>query len=153
MRRSIILSVFIITVALVQFAHGAAPEGTAKATVDAVKAAGRATDQAYLKKDVATLKQYLADEYVGSWPDGSTTDKKQELSDLESGKYKMESVEYKEEKITLYGNMAVAFVLAHVKEEFDGKKTEGDFRNTGVMILRDGRWQTVAVHASKVGKN
>jgi ketosteroid isomerase-like protein len=74
-------------------------------------------------------------------------------ADLKSGKMKFESVRADELRVRVFGDAAIAFGLVTEKSKYDDKDNSGQFRFTDVFIKRDGRWQAVCTHLTRVAKH
>ena len=53
-------------------------------------------------------------------------------------------------KVRVYGDTAIVFGLETEKSTIHGKDMSGQHRFTDVFVKRDGRWQAVASHLSRV---
>ena len=107
---------------------------------------------ALLKRDVATLDRILADDFTFGDPDGMSVTKDQVLGSVESGAYALTSSKVDTLKVRVYGNTAVTTGLSTEKSQFMGSDTSGQYLFTDTWIKRDGRWQCVATHSSKVAQ-
>ncbi len=112
---------------------------------------------AFLKHDPATVARIIADEYVGIDGRGIVTNKAQEIEEAESPKpgapappFDVLDESVTDMKVRLYGNVAVVNgrVIQKIKNK-DGEK-EIQFRRTTVWVKRDGRWQCVSFHGSRI---
>ena len=107
---------------------------------------------AMLKRNLATLDRILADDFTFGTPDGLSMTKDQSLGYLESGAYAVTSMRYDTLKVRVYGSTAVTSGLSTEKSQFMGSDTSGQYLFTDTWIKRDGRWQCVATHSSKVAQ-
>jgi ketosteroid isomerase-like protein len=112
---------------------------------------------AYLKHDTATVDRILADEYVGIDGRGIITNKAQEIEEAEAPKpgdpvppFTVLDETVTDMKVRLYGNVAV--VNGRVIEKIRTKDREGEiqYRRTTVWVKRQGRWQCVSFHGSRI---
>ena len=78
------------------------------------------------------------------------TSKSDEVDSLESGDIKFESIEMSDVKVHDLGNVAV--VMGKLIERVRYKTTDlsGTYRFTDVWAKRNGRWQIVAGHDSRI---
>jgi len=106
--------------------------------------------EAYLKKDIALLDRILADDYMQTDSEGNFITKAQDLADLKSGAYVETSGVQENVKARVYGDAAVVTGRSTVKAQYKGKDASGQFQWTDTFIKRDGRWQCVASHISKI---
>jgi ketosteroid isomerase-like protein len=106
--------------------------------------------EANMAGDLATLERILADDYVQVGPFGAA-DKKQAISDLRSGKYKVTSMTPpRDMKIRFFGDVAVVTGAGEEKSTYQGKDTSGTWVWTDVWVRRKGKWQAVASQATPV---
>jgi len=104
---------------------------------------------AIVKKDVAALDRFLADDFNGTSPTAHTFPKLTAIEDLKSGKYAVAAMDLDEISVNVYGNTAVSFTSQQEKSKYAGKDTSGHYHFTDVWIKKDGRWQVVASHGSR----
>ena len=112
---------------------------------------------AYLKHDTMTVKRILADEYVGIDGRGIITNKAQEIEEAAAPKpgapvppFVVLDESVTDMKVRVYGNVAV--VNGRVIEKIRTKDQEGEiqYRRTTVWVKRQGRWQCVSFHGSRI---
>jgi len=106
--------------------------------------------EAAIKGDVSALKQLYADEFLATYPDGSTTNKSQEIENYASGDFRLVSYKFEDMKVHVYGEVAVVTCLNTIKATFKDKDISGIYRGMDVFVKRDGRWQCVATQAAAV---
>lgn len=110
----------------------------------------RALIQAYPKQKAAVLDRILADDLTVTNPDGSSGDKAGEIGSLRSGKLKLESVTNDDMKVRVYGKTAVVTGRATIIGQIDGREINNQNRYTSVFVRRQGRWQVIALHITRV---
>ena len=143
---------FVVLVAVFLFAVGlsaqtpAQPKSVEQELIEIEKGWG----EAYLKKDVALLDRILADDYMQTDSEGNFITRAQDLADLKSGAYVETSGVQDNVKVRVYGDAAVVTGRSTVKAQYKGKDASGQFQWTDTFIRRDGRWQCVASHISKI---
>jgi hypothetical protein len=93
--------------------------------------------------DVAANQRIVADDYLGTEPDGRRITKADVLAEVKAGDA-LESNRLNEDdvKIRFYGNVAVVNGSESWKRKPDGKT--GRFIWTDVFVNRNGKWQVVA---------
>ena len=96
-----------------------------------------------VKKDLAALREMLADDLVYTHSNGLTENKEQYLAGLASGKSVYHAVEPEETQVRLYGNMAILNGIAKVDIELNGQKTTLRLKYTDAYVKRNGKWQFV----------
>ncbi len=105
---------------------------------------------AWLKADMAFLDRILSDEYIETDFEGVMRNKKQALDTLKSGESVLTSFVTDDMKVKVYGTTAVVTGRNTSKLSFKGKDVSGVYRWTDTWVKKDGRWQCVASHSSKV---
>lgn len=110
------------------------------------------TDWVQAMKDgnTARLNEILADDWVGINDDGSKATKQNHVSDVKSGKLKMESFEMGPMEVKALGNVAVVQGSDTEKSTYDGKDYSGKYVWTDVYVKRGGKWQAVRSQIAKV---
>ena len=105
---------------------------------------------ALVKGDVAFSEAILADDYVGTLPEGRRITKAQDLDELRSGVFKSESMGVDGIKGRVLGDTAIVTLDQSEKSQFQGKDISGRTMWTDVYMKRNGKWQIVANHGSRV---
>jgi ketosteroid isomerase-like protein len=103
---------------------------------------------AFRRKDIKALDSLMANDIIITYGNGKMANKKQELASFETG---IESSSLDDFKVKLHGDVAVVmFRLTAKGPKFD--MTNNQFRYTDVFVKRDGRWQCVVSHNTRVEK-
>ena len=163
------LPMLLITAACGGAGDGAATEGrTDTARQAAVRATGLDTAQArqavlrleeelfqsYARGDTAPAARILAEDYMGLTGDGHRETKAQALANLRRDRTNaaatMDSLQVDSTTVRVYGAAAVAQASGTFRVRDGRQSATVGFRNTDVFVWRDGRWQIVATHLSKV---
>jgi hypothetical protein len=108
---------------------------------------------ALVKGDVAFTEGLLEDDYVGTMSDGRRITKAQNLDNLRSGAFKSESMVVDGIKVRVLGDTAVVTLDQSEKSQFEGKDISGRSMWTDIFMRRDGKWQIVANHGSRVDES
>jgi ketosteroid isomerase-like protein len=111
----------------------------------------RAWNEAFYRKDVAFIDSILADEFIATYEDGSRGDKAKELALTAAFDQQVESAIQDDFTVKVYGNTAVVWFTLRLVGIRQGQRAEVAFRYTDVFVLRDGRWQCVSVHSTRIG--
>lgn len=106
--------------------------------------------QAYVRGDIAFLREYMAESYVGTFPDGSVHSKHGELEALASGRIAIEEMAPEEMRVQLYADTAVLTGRSRVRANVGQARVEGALRFTDVWIRTDGGWRAAASHVTRV---
>jgi ketosteroid isomerase-like protein len=144
MRKAILLAVLTLSAACGRRSQPADVENTLKQLeTDWQKAEARF--------DADTVDRIMADEWVGTEPDGTRHRKNEELSDLREHKGSMTSFTLDPIVVTVFGDTAIVRA-GGTQQGFapDGEDASGIYVWTNVYIRRNGSWKVVASHTSKV---
>ena len=108
--------------------------------------------QAFIHKDLSFLKRIWADDFSYIRFDGIVYDKKTALAHIADYTDTYTIAANTAFNVRVYGaNFAVATGTDHFTgTDKDGKAFSNKGRFTNVWVRRDGRWQVVAGHASKL---
>jgi len=104
---------------------------------DEVTRLNRRWMESYVRRDTAFLEQYLADDYVSTYPDGTVLDKRGEIESLKSGDIALTEMTPSEMNVRTYGGAAVITGRSTIKANVKGKKVSGEYRFTDVWIKQD----------------
>ena len=102
------------------------------------------------------LKRILADDFFLVTPDGNVIDKEDWIAliekDIKEKTNTFTSIEHPVFNVRVYGkNFAVANGVAHtVGKDKDGKSFSRKGRGTAVWVRKNGTWQVVAGHSSRL---
>ena len=112
---------------------------------------------AFLKHDTATVARILADEFVGIDGRGIISNKAQEIDEAQAPKpgapappFLILDESVVDMKVRVYGNAAVVNGRVIEKIRTQAKETEIQYRRTTVWVNRQGRWQCVSFHGSRI---
>lgn len=118
-----------------------------------VRALERAWLDAYEQLDSTAMKRIVADDFLITFPDGSTQTKARILADLEASRARPSGTRFRTERVSsrAYGNDVVVLTGVVVTISTRGGRTvEERSRYTDTYVRRAGRWQVVASHLSNV---
>jgi ketosteroid isomerase-like protein len=108
---------------------------------------------ALVKRDQAVIDRITAPDWMLTDPEGNLTTKAQADTDLKSGTVAFESFKTDELKVRVFGDTAVVHGLETEKSKYKDKDTSGQYRFTDTFVKREGRWQCVATHVTRVAKH
>ena len=124
---------------------------------EAVMKMEREWSAAFLRHDTAAIDRILSDDFVGTDGRGVVSNKAQELEEATApapGSPPRTSTIVDEKltdmKVRVYGNTAVLNALNTATLLFNGKESMVRYRRTTVWVKRQGRWQCVSFHGSRV---
>jgi hypothetical protein len=105
---------------------------------------------AYLRRDLEALDGLLPEHFTYTRPSGIVLDKRQLLAALDSGEMIFESFDRHCDDVSVYLNTAVAIGRDTVRGRYQGRDISGHYRFSHMYVERDGRWEVVATHASRL---
>lgn len=130
---------------------------SAKAQSDAgaeqqVRKAEEERRQAILRNDIKSLDLLIAPDYtaVMNLFGGKVTTKTDELALDQSDARKVESWDATDVNIRIYGDVGLVIGLAEVTDILKSERRHIRFRYTHVWVKRNGRWQLVHRHTTRV---
>lgn len=106
--------------------------------------------QGYMHNDAALLDRVLADEYTFIDDSGRFLTKPHIIESFRSGDHHVFSYDISEEKVRIYANAAIMTYRYVSKESYKGQVESGDDRITRVFAKKNGRWQIVAGHETRI---
>ena len=107
-------------------------------------------NEAFYRKDVASIKDLLADEFIATYDDGARGDKAKELALAADFNQQVESAIPDEFTVKVFRDTAVVWFTLRVVGIKQGQRTELTLRYTDVWVIRDGRWQCVSTHSTRL---
>jgi ketosteroid isomerase-like protein len=108
---------------------------------------------AFHRKDIASIENILADEFLATYPDGSRGDKAKELMLAAEFNQQIESSTLDGFTVKVYSDTAVVWFSRHLAGPSQGRRLEVTYRYTDVFVWRADRWQCVASQSTKVTSN
>jgi ketosteroid isomerase-like protein len=108
--------------------------------------------QAILRNDIKSLGLLMAPEYTAIFnlTGGRVTTKADELAMDQPGARKLESWDPTDVNIQIYGDVGLVIGLAEVTDVLKGERRHIRFRYTHVWVKRNGSWQLVHRHTTRV---
>ncbi len=108
---------------------------------------------AFYRKDVAFIRNLLADEFIATYDDGSRGDKVKELALVTAFNQAVESATPDEFIVKVYRDTAVVWFTLHLVGIREGQRSEMTLQYTDVWLVRDGRWQCVSSQSTRVNRS
>jgi len=109
-------------------------------------------EQANVRNDTAALERILAPEFVSTDSDGRLTTRAEGFARRKSGEVKFTAFTQDDYKMQVIGDTAIVTGRSTIKGIRDGKDLSGQERWTDVFVRRNGRWQAVATHSSRIAR-
>lgn len=119
---------------------------------DEIRALETARNEAIVHGDAAALERMTSDDYTFITLRGELRTKAEIVRGFSTGAFKYGSREISDLNIRVYGNTAVVTGRSIQKGTENGKDYSGDYRFTRVYVKQNGRWLTVALQATLVGR-
>ena len=107
-------------------------------------------NEAFYRKDVAFIKNILADEFTATYEDGSRGDKAKELALVAEFNQQVQSAIQEDFTVRVYGDAAVVWFTLRLVGIKQGQRSELMLRYTDVWVMRDGRWLCVSTQSTRV---
>jgi len=127
---------------------------SSKALTDTARQRVLATDarrvDALLHGNGAALRQIYADDYTLVTQTGAIRTKSDQLRELDSGAIRYRHVDVEDQRVRVYGDVAIVLSRDHTVITRDGRDVGGDLRFTRVYKLFGHTWRLIASHASAV---
>ncbi|KRG61735.1 hypothetical protein ABB26_18130 [Stenotrophomonas humi] len=105
-----------------------------------------------LHGDAQALAPLLADDWLLTHSDGRIQHKADYLQELATRQRRNTRIDNEDVQVRRYGDTAVITGTSVQAAVSDGKPWEGRFRFTRVWVQRDGHWQMVASHSSRLAE-
>jgi ketosteroid isomerase-like protein len=106
--------------------------------------------EAIVRGDFAALDDILSDDLSYTHATGVHETKAEFVAKLKSGQLKYESLTPEDTLVRVYGTTGVVTGVARVKVQVKGEPLSFHLRFTDVYVKKDGRWQMVAWHATRL---
>ena len=119
-----------------------------------VQKLGQAWATAELRGDGTSLREVLAEDFVGVGPRGIMLTKEQWLSRHETGSLGYKSFALNEMQVRLYGDAAITVCRQSAVGVYEGENgrfgINEQFRATLVFVRQDGRWLLAGLQLSSI---
>jgi ketosteroid isomerase-like protein len=107
---------------------------------------------AIVKNDPEAIGRFVADDWIIIDPDGGMVDRARFFEVIKSGVLTHQMMESEDFRVRVYGDSAVVTGLTRTKGKFMGQDFSTQERATDVFVKRDGRWQCVLSHLTRLMK-
>jgi ketosteroid isomerase-like protein len=135
---------------LVLLAAGLAQAKSSTDPAEEIRALENARNEAIVHGNAPALERMTSDDYTFITLRGELRSKAEIVKGFADGTFKYESREISDLNIRVYGNTAVVTGRSTQKGTENQKDYSGSYRFTRVYIKKDGRWQTVALQATRI---
>ena len=148
-----LLFFLLLATSIIALAQNGTNVGAAHGADEEVRSLQDTLIEAYIHRDIAALDHILADEYTFINDDGTVWSKKQTLDSFKSGDRQITSYRRQDDSVRVYGDTAVMTYRYQSKETYRGRDDSSDDRLTRIFVKRDGRWQMVGGHETRVSSS
>jgi ketosteroid isomerase-like protein len=126
--------------------HAATADDVSKELQEAEKkwAAGAA------KQDVTFMQSLVTDDYTMTNPVGQVVPGKVLIDKIKDGTFKVESLDYTDMKVRVYGDAAVVIGHLSCKGNWEGNDVGGEYAFTDTFTKIDGHWREVASQVTRI---
>jgi ketosteroid isomerase-like protein len=107
--------------------------------------------EAFLRRDMAALEGFMADEYILTDPLGSVRDKAESLAAIRTNEVIFDSTESDNVTVRINGDTAVVTGRSTFRGRYKGWSVAGRFQYTDVLVRRRGSWKAVGSHITALG--
>lgn len=125
-------------------------DGSPRATREVLIELERGWNDAVYRRDADFVAGLLADEFVATYDDGSRGDRARELALVAAFNQQVISAVQDDFRVAVYGETAVVWFTLNLVGMRQGQEAELTLRYTDVWVRRDGRWQCVSTHSTRV---
>jgi ketosteroid isomerase-like protein len=105
---------------------------------------------AFLRRDVKTIANLLADDFIVTYGDGARGDKARELALVAEFNQQIDSAAQEDFIVKIHRDTAVVWFTQRMVGPVQGKPTEVAYQYIDVWVLRDGRWQCIASQSTRL---
>jgi hypothetical protein len=152
MKRMLLTAVVILASCALVFGQTTKPSKSERIKNDLMQLE-RDIGKANIENNYSFFDRVEAEEFVFTDAGGGVTTKKQDLEGLKqpaNPDVRLVAYEVDEMKVTLYDNTAVVTGRVTTKRVIKGTEALSKSRFTDVFVWRQGRWQLVAGHSSRI---
>jgi ketosteroid isomerase-like protein len=110
----------------------------------------KAFAEAIVKNDVEGIGGLVTDEWIIIDPNGEIVDRTRFFEVIKSGALTHDMMESEDLRVRVYGDSAVVTAVTRTRGKFMGQEFSTQERATDVFVKRDGRWQCVLTHLTRL---
>ena len=105
---------------------------------------------AVIKNDLESIGRIVADDWIIVDPNGEIVDRTRFFEVIKSGALTHDIMESEDFRVRVYGESAVVTAITSTKGKFMGQEFSTRERATDVFVKREGRWQCVLTHLTRL---
>jgi ketosteroid isomerase-like protein len=103
-----------------------------------------------VSNDLEAIARVVTDDWIIIGSDGEIIDRARFFEVIKSGALTHEAMESDDFRVRVYGDGAVVTGITRTKGKFMGQEFSTQERATDVFVKRDGRWQCVLTHLTRL---
>src|SRR6476661_8694879 len=111
---------------------------------------GEAFAEAIVRNDLESIGRFVADDWVVIDPNGEIVDRARFFEVIKSGALTHDTMDSEDFRVRVYGDSAVVTAITSTKGKFMGEEFITRERATDVFVRREGRWQCVLTHLTRL---
>jgi len=157
MRRILIATLLVVITSFVASSQDTVSHSKDRKVEQVLMQLERDWSAAFLRHDTASVARILADEFIGIDGRGIISSKAQEIEEAQAPKPGAPSPPFLilaesvvDMKVRVYGNVGVVNGRVIEKIRIKDRDEEIQYRRTTVWVNRQGRWQCVSFHGSRI---
>jgi len=108
--------------------------------------------EAIVRNDLESIGRLVADDWVVIDPNGEIVDRARFFEVIKSGALTHDTMDSEDFRVRVYGDSAVVTAITSTKGKFMGEEFLTRERATDVFVRREGRWQCVLTHLTRLPK-
>jgi len=98
------------------------------------------------------LGRIVADDWIIIDPNGEIVDRARFFEVIKSGGLTQDTMRSEDFRVRIYGESALVTAVTRTEGKFMGQEFTTQERATDVFVKRDGRWQCVLTHLTRITK-
>ena len=106
--------------------------------------------EAIVKNDPEAIARLVADDWIIIDPNGEIVDRTRFFEVIKSGALTHDTMDSEDFRVRVYGDSAVVTAITSTKGKFMGEEFITRERATDVLVRREGRWQCVLTHLTRL---
>ena len=110
----------------------------------------KAFAEAIVRNDLEGIGRLVTDDWIIIDPNGEIVDRARFFEVIKSGALTHDMMESEDFRVRVYGDSAVVSAVTRSKGKFMGQEFSTQERATDVFVKRDGRWQCVLTHLTRI---
>ena len=103
-----------------------------------------------VQNDLEVIGRLVADDWIIIDPNGEIVERTRFFEVIKSGALTHEMMESEDFRVRVYGDSAVVTGVTRSKGKFMGQQFSTQERGTDVFVKREGRWQCVLTHLTRL---